>query len=255
MRILCTNDDGIHAHGLKIVEQIARALSEDVWVVAPELDQSGVSHSLSLNDPLRLREVGPRHFAVRGTPTDCVIMGARHILGETGPDLVLSGVNKGRNVAEDVVYSGTIAGALEGTILGLPSFALSQEFSAETRKMPLWDTALKFGPDILRKVIDAGVPKNTVININFPACLPGEVAGIQVTRQGKRNLNFLKVDERSDGRGNPYFWIGFERIVQAEVPVDGTDLAALAARYISVTPLRLDRTDDEFSQALTATLK
>ena len=129
MRILCTNDDGIHAPGLKVVEEIARALSDDVWVVAPELDQSGVSHSLSLNDPLRLREVGPRHFAVRGTPTDCVIMGARHILGEKRPDLVLSGVNKGRNVAEDVVYSGTIAGALEGTILGMPSFALSQEFS------------------------------------------------------------------------------------------------------------------------------
>ena len=117
---------------------------------------------------MRLREVGPRHFAVRGTPTDCVIMGARHILGEKMPDLVLSGVNKGRNVAEDVVYSGTIAGALEGTILGIPSFALSQEFSIETRDAPLWDTALKFGPDILRKVIDAGVPKNTVINVNFP---------------------------------------------------------------------------------------
>ena len=172
MRILCTNDDGIHAPGLKIVEEIARALSDDVWVVAPELDQSGVSHSLSLNDPLRLREVGPRHFAVRGTPTDCVIMGARHILGETMPDLVLSGVNKGRNVAEDVVYSGTIAGALEGTILGLPSFALSQEFSMETRNAPLWETALKFGPQILRKVIEAGIPKDTVINVNFPACVP-----------------------------------------------------------------------------------
>jgi 5'-nucleotidase len=103
MRVLCTNDDGIHAPGLKVVEEIARALSDDVWIVAPELDQSGVSHSLSLNDPLRLREVGPRHFAVRGTPTDCVIMGARHILGPTMPDVVLSGVNKGRNVAEDVV--------------------------------------------------------------------------------------------------------------------------------------------------------
>ena len=119
MRILCTNDDGIHAPGLKVIEEIARQISDDVWVVAPELDQSGVSHSLSLNDPLRLREVGPRHFAVRGTPTDCVIMGARHILKDKQPDIVLSGVNKGRNVAEDVVYSGTIAGALEGTILGL----------------------------------------------------------------------------------------------------------------------------------------
>src|SRR5216684_4095716 len=209
MRILCTNDDGIHAPGLTIVEEIARALSDDVWIVAPELDQSGVSHSLSLNDPLRLREVGPRHFAVRGTPTDCVIMGARHILGPTMPDLVLSGVNKGRNVAEDVVYSGTIAGALEGT----------------------------------------------VINVNFPACAPEDVAGVRVTRQGKRNLGFLKVDQRRDGRGNPYFWIGFERLAQIDVPAEGTDLAALAAHYVSVTPLRLDRTDEAFSEALTATLK
>jgi 5'-nucleotidase len=255
MRILCTNDDGIHAPGLKVVEEIARALSDDVWIVAPELDQSGVSHSLSLNDPLRLREVGPRHFAVRGTPTDCVIMGARHILGDTRPDIVLSGVNRGRNVAEDVVYSGTIAGALEGTILGLPSFALSQEFSIATREAPLWDTALKFGPLILRKVIAAGIPKNTVINVNFPACPPDDVLGIRVTRQGKRNLGFLRVDERRDGRGNPYFWIGFERAAVLETPAEGTDLAALAARYVSVTPLRLDRTDEAFSDALTDMLK
>src|ERR1700760_503731 len=255
MRILCTNDDGIHAPGLKVIEEIARALSDDVWVVAPELDQSGVSHSLSLNDPLRLREIGPRHFAVRGTPTDCVIMGARFILGDTKPDLVLSGVNKGRNVAEDVVYSGTIAGALEGTILGLPSFALSQEFSVATREKPSWDTALKFGPEILRKVIAAGVPKDTVINVNFPSCTPEEVAGVRVTRQGKRNLGFLNIDQRRDGRGNPYFWIGFERLTKSEVPAPGTDLAALAERYVSVTPLRLDRTDEAFSEALTATLK
>ena len=255
MRILCTNDDGIHEPGLKIVEQIARELSDDVWVVAPELDQSGVSHSLSLNDPLRLRDVGPRHFAVRGTPTDCVIMGSRHILGNKGPDLVLSGVNRGRNVAEDVVYSGTIAGALEGTILGLPSFALSQEFSMETRNKPLWETALKFGPPILRKVIAAGVPKNTVVNINFPACAPEDVAGVLVTRQGKRNLGFLKIDERRDGRGNPYFWIGFERAAMMDAPAAGTDLAALAERCVSVTPLRLDRTDDAFAEVLTTTLK
>ena len=255
MRILCTNDDGINAPGLEIIEKIAQELADDVWVIAPELDQSGVSHSLSLNDPLRLREVSPRHYAVRGTPTDCVIMGARHVLLQQQPDLVLSGVNKGRNVAEDVVYSGTIAGALEGTILGLPSFALSQEFTIETRNAPLWDTALAFGPDIIRKVMAAGVPKNTVININFPACAPEEVQGVLVTRQGKRNQGFLRVDERRDGRANPYFWIGFERPLVLDVPADGTDLAALAARYVSVTPLRLDRTDDEFSSALTASLK
>jgi 5'-nucleotidase len=255
MRILCTNDDGIHAPGLKVMEEIARALSDDVWLVAPELDQSGVSHSLSLNDPLRLREIGPRQFAIRGTPTDCVIMGSKHILGDKGPDLVLSGVNKGRNVAEDVVYSGTIAGALEGTILGLPSFALSQEFSIATRNSPPWESALKFAPEIIRKVLAAGVPKNTVINVNFPACAPDEVQGIRVTRQGKRNLGFLKIDERRDGRGNPYFWIGFERAAALDTPEEGTDLAALAARYVSVTPLRLDRTNEAFSEELSAMLK
>jgi 5'-nucleotidase len=254
MRILCTNDDGIHAPGLKIMEEIAKALSDDVWVVAPELDQSGVSHSLSLNDPLRLREVGPRHFAVRGTPTDCVIMGSRHILADKAPDIVLSGVNKGRNVAEDVVYSGTIAGALEGTILGIPSFALSQEFGIESRHSPYWDTAKAFAPDILKKVITAGVPKNTVVNINFPACAAKDVLGVRVTSQGKRNQGFLRVDERRDGRGNPYFWIGFERLAHVDPPGEGTDLAALAARYVSVTPLRLDRTDAVFSEKLATTL-
>jgi 5'-nucleotidase len=255
MRILCTNDDGIHAPGLKVIEEIARQISDDVWVVAPELDQSGVSHSLSLNDPLRLREVGERHFAVRGTPTDCVIMGSRHILSDKQPDLVLSGVNRGRNVAEDVVYSGTIAGALEGTILGLPSFALSQEFTLETRSKPLWDTALKFGPDVIRKVIKLGVPRDTVINVNFPSCLPEEVKGVVVTRQGKRNQGFLRIDGRRDGRGNPYYWIGFERLSAADLPPEGTDLAALAANFVSVTPLRLDRTDVAFSEKLKDVLK
>ena len=132
MRILITNDDGIHSPGLEACEKIARALSDEVWIVAPETDQSGVSHSLSLNDPLRMREVGERHFAVKGTPTDCVIMGVRHIMKDK-PDLVLSGVNRGRNCAEDVTYSGTVAGAMEGAVLGIPSFALSQAYAFTTK--------------------------------------------------------------------------------------------------------------------------
>ena len=135
MRILITNDDGIHAPGLDACEKIARALSDDVWIVAPETDQSGVSHSLSLNDPLRLRQVGDRKYAVKGTPTDCVIMGARHIIPDM-PDLVLSGVNRGRNAAEDVIYSGTVAAAMEGTVLGIKSFALSQAYSSASRQEP-----------------------------------------------------------------------------------------------------------------------
>src|SRR3979490_2572796 len=153
MRILCTNDDGIHAPGLKIVEQIARALSDDVWVVAPELDQSGVSHSLSLNDPLRLREVGPRRFAIKGTPTDCVIMGARHVIKDRPPNLILSGVNRGRNAGEDVIYSGTVAGAVEGTVLGIPSLALSQAYLSHSKQPPHWDTAIRFAAGIIRPVL------------------------------------------------------------------------------------------------------
>ena len=140
MRIMVTNDDGIHAEGLDVCEKIAREISDDVWVIAPEYDQSGVAHSLSLNDPLRLRQVAERRYAVRGTPTDCVIMGARHVLNGKNPDLVLSGVNRGRNVGEDVIYSGTVAGAVEGTMIGVPSVALSQATSARTGRSPYWDT-------------------------------------------------------------------------------------------------------------------
>src|SRR5947209_19322047 len=165
MRILITNDDGIHAAGLDACEQIARALSDEVWVVAPELDQSGVSHSLSLNDPLRLRAIEDRRFAVKGTPTDCVIMGARHLMKDHPPDLVLSGVNRGRNAGEDVIYSGTVAGAVEGTILGIPSFALSQAYRSRNGQPPHWATAVRFSPAIIRRVLDAGIPRDLLINV------------------------------------------------------------------------------------------
>src|SRR5438132_4416233 len=172
MRILLTNDDGIHAPGLGVLEEIARVLSDDIWVVAPEFDQSGVSHSLSLNDPLRLREVSPRHYAVKGTPTDCVIMGARHVVSEPGPDLVLSGVNRGQNAAEDVTYSGTIAGAMEGTILGIPSIALSQAYGAQTRQNPHWETAIHYGPDLIRPMLGEDIPRDVHVNAHFPDCSP-----------------------------------------------------------------------------------
>jgi 5'-nucleotidase len=250
MRILITNDDGIHAPGLDVCEQIARALSDDVWVVAPEYDQSGVSHSLSLNDPLRLRAVGERRFAVKGTPTDCVIMGVRHILDGKGADLVLSGVNRGRNAAEDVTYSGTVAGAMEGAVLGLPSFALSQAYTAESREAPYWETALEYGPDIIRRILDIGMPRDVLVNINFPDCPPAAVKGIAVTSQGKRDQELLRIEARRDGRGNPYYWIAFERL---RTPFrDGTDLSALADNRIAVTPLRLNLTDEPFMTKLAA---
>src|SRR5690348_587703 len=197
MRILVTNDDGIHAAGLDACKEIAAALGGDVWIVAPETDQSGVSHSLSLNDPLRLREIGERHFAVKGTPTDCVIMGARHIMPGK-PDLVLSGVNRGRNAAEDVTYSGTVAGAMEGTVLGIPSFALSQAFGAATRTAPLWETSVQHAPALIRRVLKLGMPRDVLVNVNFPDCLPDEVQGIAVTAQGKRDQELLRIEPRSE---------------------------------------------------------
>lgn len=249
MRILVTNDDGIHGPGLAVCEEIAKSLSDDVWVVAPETDQSGVSHSLSLNDPLRLREVDERRFAVKGTPTDCVIMGVRHILHEHGPDLVLSGVNRGQNAAEDVVYSGTVAGAMEGTIIGIPSIALSQAYGLETRQKPHWKTALHHGPDVIRRMLAAGFPKDVLVNVNFPDCAPEEVKGISVTMQGKRDQELLRIEARRDGRGNPYYWIAFSRKERPK-PLSGTDLSALAAKRIAVTPLRLDLTDEPFMTRL-----
>jgi 5'-nucleotidase len=241
MRILVTNDDGIHAPGLEICEAIARSLSDDVWVVAPETDQSGVAHSLSLNDPLRLRQAGLQRYAVRGTPTDCVIMAVRHVL-DRKPDLILSGVNRGQNVAEDVTYSGTVAAAIEGTILGVPSIAMSQCYGPDTVKVLHWTCAQTLAPDIIKKVLKEGIPPNILVNINFPNCLPADVKGTSVSVQGQRQQDLLRIDERQDGRGNPYYWIAFGR--GKSVPGHGTDLEAIAGHRISVTPLRLDLTDE-----------
>ena len=243
MRILLTNDDGINAPGLAILEKIARQLSDDVTIVAPELDQSGVSHSFSLNDPLRLRHVRENVYAVKGTPTDCVLMGVRLIMKDNPPDLILSGVNHGQNAAEDVTYSGTIAGAMEGTLLGIPSIALSQAYgSLGTRHALRWDNAETYGAELIRKVLAEGFPADILININFPDCLPEEMAGIAVSVQGRREGAVINIDERRDGRNNPYFWLALQRGNYKYG--HGTDLEALANRKISVTPLRLDLTDE-----------
>jgi 5'-nucleotidase len=242
MRILITNDDGIHARGLAVLENIAKVLTDDVWVVAPETDQSGVSHSLSLNDPLRLRKISERHYAVKGTPTDCVIMGVREVIKEQRPDLVLSGVNAGQNVAEDVTYSGTIAAAIEGTILGVPSIALSQGYGPDGREKIIWNCAETLAPDVIRKIVGAGIEKGSLVNVNFPNCAPEEVQGVAVTAQGARDQQLLRLDGRVDGRGKPYYWIAFQR--GPHTPANGTDLWALAQKKVSVTPLRLDLTDE-----------
>lgn len=241
LRILVSNDDGIHAPGLKSLEKIARALSRDVWVVAPETEQSGASHSLTLSLPLRVRQVTDRKFAVQGTPTDCVMMGIMHIMKDKAPDLVLSGVNRGSNIADDVTYSGTIAAAMEGTVLGVPSIALSQAFGFSDNPHVKWSCAETHGPRVIRQILAAGWPKDVLMNINFPDVLPKDVKGIELTVQGKRDQALLNIDGRIDARGNPYYWIGFKRILSN--PPEGTDLYAIYNKRISITPLHLNLTE------------
>jgi 5'-nucleotidase len=252
MRILLTNDDGIDSPGLHALRQIAGELSSDVWIVAPETNQSGASHSLTLHEPLRMRQVDERVFAVRGTPTDSVIMGVRHVLKDKVPDLVLSGVNRGANMADDVTYSGTIAGAFEGTILGIRSMALSQAFGIETSKGLKWETAIAHAPGLISKLLAIEWAPFTVMNINFPDRDPGEVAGTVVTTQGRRDAGLLQIDERRDTWGNPYYWLAFER--RRSTTREGTDLAAVYSGRISVTPLILDLTHHAMREAVARAL-
>lgn len=247
MRILLTNDDGIHAEGLQVLERIARTLSHDVWVVAPETDQSGFAHSLSLSEPLRMRKIDERHYALRGTPTDCVIMGVRKVM-DAPPDLILSGVNNGTNLADDVTYSGTVAGAMEGSLLGIRSIALSQayDFADDIRYVP-WDTTEAVAPALMKKLVETELPQGVFLNVNFPKCPADEVKGAIVTAQGKI-VHALWIDERKDGRGFPYYWLRFGR-EESEVR-KGSDQAAVRDGYISVTPLHLDLTAHEVRDRL-----
>ncbi|MSO64615.1 MAG: 5'/3'-nucleotidase SurE [Alphaproteobacteria bacterium] len=240
LRILVTNDDGIHAQGLKVLETIAARLSRDVWVVAPEIEQSAASHSLTLHYPLRVRQISERRFAVSGTPTDAVVMAINRLIPERKPDLVLSGVNRGANLAEDVTYSGTIAAAMEGTLLGVPSIALSQAYNRGAHPMH-WATVERHGPVVIRALLRAGWPAGVLMSVNFPAVRAADVRGVQVTSQGQRDAGDIIIIDREDPRGAPYYWLGFRR--QVEHPVARTDLAAVRAGAISVTPLRMEFTD------------
>ncbi len=242
MRILLTNDDGIDAPGLEILHGIAKQLSDDIWISAPETNKSGAGHSLSLNEPLRMRQVSERSFAVRGTPTDSVIMGVRHVLKDIGkPDLILSGVNKGGNLAEDVTYSGTVAGAFEGTVIGIRSIALSQAFGTESREKLHWGTAAAHGASVVKKLLALDWPTGVLMNVNFPDKAPADVKGVIATRQGKRDLDMLSVDARHDPWSTPYYWLSFER--RRSVTTEGTDLWAIYNGYISVTALSMNLTD------------
>lgn len=239
MRILVTNDDGIHAEGLAALESVARALSDDVWVVAPEEEHSGAGHSLTLHEPLRLRQVSEKRYAVKGTPTDCVLVAILEVMRGAKPDLVLSGINRGCNVAEDVTYSGTIAAAMEGTLLDIPSIAVSMYIGSVAE--PVWDAPKHFLPEMIKKLMKMGWPKGNLMNINFPGGEVAKVTGIKVCPQGRRKIG-EKLEKRHDPKGRPYFWIGGP----SDDPYDdhpGADYHQLMKGFITITPLCMDLTN------------
>lgn len=253
MRILLTNDDGIHAPGLESLERIARALTDDVWICAPEYEQSGASRALTLADPIRVRKLDPRRFAVEGTPTDCVMMAVQQLIEGAKPDLVLSGVNRGQNIAEDVTLSGTVAGAIEGMALGIPSIALSQSMNYfHDEIVAHWETAEAFAPGIIQRLLEVGWPADVVMNVNFPALAPESVKAVEVTRQGFRDGHLRHMDKRTDLRGRDYYWMGFT--AKASQPAEGTDLRAIYEGRISVTPLHIDLTHHETVHTLKGVL-
>jgi 5'-nucleotidase len=241
MRILLTNDDGISAEGLACLERIAGALSDEVWIVAPEVEQSGASRAMTFTEPVRVRKLGPRRFSVSGTPTDCVVLAVSDLMGGAKPDLVLSGVNRGANMGEDISMSGTVAGALQGMVLGIPSIALSQQadYTRESH-VARFETAEAHAPGIIARLLELGWPRDVVMNLNFPDLAPQDVHQVEVTRQGFRDICDLHAEKRTDLRGRDYYWMGF--FGRTDPLVEGTDLTAMQQGHISVTPVHIDLT-------------
>ncbi len=240
MRILVTNDDGIHAPGLTVLEEIARQFSDDVWVVAPAEEQSGAGHSLTLTHPVRLRKHGERRFSVSGTPTDAVTMGLKKVL-DGAPDVVLSGVNRGANLGDDITYSGTVSAAMEGALAGIRSIALSQVYSKEGMGDDVpFGAAREWGPKVLAPLFAGANRERGLINVNFPAIPAAEVKGIRAVRQGFHDYARGSVVEGRDPRGFRYYWFGLHGI--QHTPGHATDLEAIEDGYIAVTPLQLDLT-------------
>jgi 5'-nucleotidase len=244
MRILLTNDDGVNARGLKLLEAVARRFSDDIWVCAPAEEQSGAGHSLTLTKPLRLRRLGDQRFCVTGTPTDSVMMAIAHVMKDGPPDLILSGINRGANLGEDVTYSGTVSAAMEGALAGIPAIALSQVYARSGMGDEVsFSAAEAWAERTLAPLLAAPIPRRTLININFPALPPGEVKGIRAVRQGFRDYGRLQIVERRDPRGFDYYW--FALGPSQQTPGHVTDLEAVADGYVAVTPLHLDLTHEQ----------
>jgi len=240
VRILITNDDGIHSEGIRALEDALKAVG-DVYVVAPESEMSGASHSLTLARPLRIRQVDERHWTVDGTPTDCVTFAINRILSpEQLPHICASGINHGANLGDDATYSGTVAGAMESTILGIPGIA----FSLVANRSQDFTESAKVAEKLMRKAIEEGLPKGTLLNVNIPKGVP---RGVRITKQGLKNAKPI-ISEHTDPRGKFYYWIGEERNgFHAE---GGTDFEAIDEGFVSVTPMRSDLTNHQAIELL-----
>jgi len=249
-RVLLTNDDGIDAPGLAVLEQVAATLAREVWIVAPEHDQSGTSHSISLHAPLRAAERGPRRFGISGTPGDCVVMAARHLMRDTPPDLVLSGINRGGNLGLETVFSGTVGAAMTGMLLGIRSIALSQVFT--DRNAVKWDTARALAPGVIRRLLSAGWSDDACLNVNFPDVDADAAGPLTVSRQGAGLIKEIGVRAHVDPRGIPYHWLQFSRGPRPDV--DDAEAMVVGRGAVSVTPLRFERTNDDAAAALTERL-
>ncbi len=244
MRILLTNDDGYHAHGLAVLERIARCFSDDITVVAPQEEQSGKSRSLTITEPFRVRRHDDKRYAVRGTPTDCVMFALAEAMKDAPPDLILSGVNRGGNLGEDVSYSGTVSAAMEGALAGIRSVALSQRYARHGLgdRVP-FDAAEAWGERVLRPLLAREWAPRMLVNVNFPPLAPAEVKGIRVVSQGLRDYGGIKLEKRTDPRGYDYYWLAQTRVpIQ---PIPDTDLEAIERGHVTVTPLHLDLTHRE----------
>lgn len=249
-RIMLTNDDGIDAPGLAVLEEIAADLAREVWVVAPEHDQSGVSHAVSLHHPIRVTAWGPRRFSVTGTPGDCAVMGICHLMAPARPELILSGVNRGANLGMETVFSGTVGGAMTAMLLGVPSIALSQAWT--DRATVRWETARSLGADLVRQLLAIGWGAETCLNVNFPDLPASEVGAATLCRQGVGLIRGMDVETRVDPRGLTYHWLAFRRGPREQGRESDAD--ALRAGRIAVTPIRYDRTDEEAFASLSAHL-
>ena len=244
-RILITNDDGIHAPGLGVLLEVAQSLAEEVWVVAPDNDQSGISHALSLHHPLRVSRYGGRRYSVSGTPADCVAMAVCQLMDHP-PQLLLSGINHGANLGVETVFSGTVGAAMAGLLLGIPSIALSQTFTR--RETIRWETARQLAGGVIRQLLAAGWDSTACLNVNFPDVPADQALPMEITSQGTGRMESLQITGRTDLREQGYFWLSIDRHDRPDE--DGTETAVIAKGGISVTPLRFERTEPGVAEKL-----